>query len=136
MPWPLYTAHSVGVGYEGGAAIAVPLVTVQGLPVRVETASAFLAMADAAARDGLDLRLVSAFRTMDEQVSLHRRHLAGGYPFVATPGYSGHQRGTALDIDTAPPGVAAWLEANARRHGFARTIAGEPWHWELLPAGR
>lgn len=48
---------------------------------------------------------------------------------VAVPGTSKHTDGTALDLDT---GSAAhgWMLRNGNRHGWFRTIASEPWHWE------
>ncbi len=35
-----------------------------------------------------------------------------------------------LDLDASTPGVLRWLEHNARRFGFRRTVPTEPWHWE------
>ena len=111
------------------------------------------AMREAAAADGVELLLVSAFRDVDYQRSIFTRKLAQGVPIEeilrinAAPGYSEHHTGRAVDIATrgCPPlteafdttQAFAWLTANARRFDFEMTfprnnpygIAYEPWHW-------
>jgi hypothetical protein len=51
---------------------------------------------------------------------------------AAKPGYSNHQSGSALDLNTSAPGVYAWLSKNAGKFGFKRTVPSEAWHWEYL----
>jgi hypothetical protein len=51
---------------------------------------------------------------------------------AAEPGYSNHQSGEALDLNTAASGVYSWLVNNASRYGFYRTVPSEPWHWEFF----
>ena len=116
-------------------------------------ARAWAAMQQAAATDGVELLLVSAFRSFDFQVQLIRGKLTRGRTIGeiltvnAPPGCSEHHSGRAVDIgsrDTAPleedfEGTAAfaWLAANAARFGFKLSYlrgnaAGylyEPWHW-------
>lgn len=48
---------------------------------------------------------------------------------VAVPGTSTHTTGTALDLSTSSK-AHAWMLKNGARHGWKRTIASEPWHWE------
>jgi D-alanyl-D-alanine carboxypeptidase len=116
-------------------------------------ADAWAAMRDAAARDGIVLDLVSAFRTVEYQRRIIERKIAAGIPVdeilrvSAAPGYSEHHTGCAIDLTT--PGsepleeefehTAAfrWLVRNAGRFGFAMSyprdnaygIIYEPWHW-------
>lgn len=116
-------------------------------------ARAWARMRDAAARDGVELQIVSAFRSVEYQLGILKRKLDRGLSIEeilrvsAAPGYSEHHSGRALDITT--PGSAAleeefehsaafaWLSTNAQRYGFRLSyprgnrhgIAYEPWHW-------
>lgn len=116
-------------------------------------ARAWRKMSDEAARDGIEIQPVSAFRTVDYQVDLVRRKLDKGQSMEsilsvsAAPGYSEHHSGRAIDV-TAPgcevleepfegTDAFAWLQANADRFGFTLSyprgnphgVAYEPWHW-------
>jgi D-alanyl-D-alanine carboxypeptidase len=116
-------------------------------------AAAWRSMKDAAASEGIVLRLISAFRSIDRQVEILREKLAAGATVEeilsasAPPGYSEHHTGCAIDIDT--DGAAAleiefertpafaWLSKNAPRFGFVLSFPRgnqygyqyEPWHW-------
>jgi len=116
-------------------------------------ARAWRQMHESAARDGVDLQIVSAFRSAEYQLGIIQRKLQGGQHIddilrvSAAPGYSEHHSGRALDITAA--GFAAleetfehslafaWLLRHAARHGFTLSyprdnrhgIAYEPWHW-------
>jgi D-alanyl-D-alanine carboxypeptidase len=116
-------------------------------------ASAYRALCAAAARDDIELQVVSAFRSIRRQLEIIQRKLAGGQRIdeilrvSAAPGYSEHHTGRCVDLTT--PGFLAleeefelspafvWLEQNARRFGFVLSyprgngygIAYEPWHW-------
>ncbi|HTI95910.1 MAG TPA: M15 family metallopeptidase [Rudaea sp.] len=116
-------------------------------------ARAWLRMREAAARDGVELQVVSAFRSVEYQLSIIRRKRERGQAMEqilrvsAAPGYSEHHSGRALDVTT--PGFAAleeefenspafaWLKKHARRFGFHLSyprrnphgIAYEPWHF-------
>jgi zinc D-Ala-D-Ala carboxypeptidase len=116
-------------------------------------ARAWARMRDAAARDGVELQVVSAFRGVEYQLGILKRKLECGLDIEeilrvsAAPGYSEHHSGRALDITT--PGLAAleehfensaafaWLSTNAQSYGFRQSyprgnphgIAYEPWHW-------
>ncbi len=116
-------------------------------------ARAWTAMRDRAAQDGIDLQLVSAFRSIEYQIGILERKLARGQAIdeilrvSAAPGYSEHHSGRCVDLAT--PGFAvleeefehspafAWLSRNAHSFGFALSylrdnrygFAYEPWHW-------
>jgi len=116
-------------------------------------ARAWARLSEAAARDGVELQVVSAFRSIEYQLGIIRRKLERGQTMdqilrvSAAPGYSEHHSGRALDLTT--PGFAAleeefenssafaWLKKHARRFGFQLSyprknrhrIAYEPWHW-------
>ncbi|MFM2248180.1 MAG: hypothetical protein RL071_4255, partial [Pseudomonadota bacterium] len=87
---------------------------------------------DAAARDGVKLRLNSGFRTMDEQRALYQGYLNGTRGLAAAPGYSNHQHGEAVDIDVVSDAAYTWMFRNAPRMGWHNTVPSEPWHWEYF----
>ena len=120
------------------------------------TAAAFRAWTEMkrdAAGAGVEIFLVSAYRSPQYQHDLIARKLARGQSMEqilsvnAAPGYSEHHTGCALDIGApdcevlteAFEATAAfvWLTENAARHGFFMSyprgnklgIAYEPWHW-------
>jgi D-alanyl-D-alanine carboxypeptidase len=117
------------------------------------TYTAWQALRDAAAKEGVALQLISAYRSVEYQAGLFERKLARGDDIAgilavnAAPGYSEHHSGRALDIGT--PGFAhleeefersaafAWLQVHARDFGFRLSfprgnthgVMYEPWHW-------
>lgn len=119
----------------------------------VPAARAWKAMRAAAANDGVDLQLVSAFRSATYQLDILRRKCDRGQSMEeilkvsAAPGYSEHHSGRVVDLTT--PGYPAleetfenstafaWLTRNAGTYGFhlsyprdnPRGICYEPWHW-------
>ncbi len=120
--------------YRRGRASTICITQVDGKWVEVNTATKFLAMRTAARRAGVSIKVLSGFRTMAQQ-----RYLYGCYKtkkcnngnLAAPPGYSNHQSGTALDLNTtAGRGVYTWLANHARAYGFRRTVPSEKWHWE------
>lgn len=117
-------------GYVEGRAMRIVVTRLDAKPVEVHTAAAYARMRDAAQRDHVRLRIVSGFRTMAHQQALYRAYRRGRGNLAAVPGQSNHQSGHALDLNTSSPGVLRWLERNARRFGFRRTVPTEPWHWE------
>jgi D-alanyl-D-alanine carboxypeptidase len=123
-------APHVVEGYRNGRRIAVKVVTVDWADVEVRTAKALLAMRDAAAADGISIRVRSGFRNHEHQAWLYDAWRKGWGNKAARPGHSVHQSGQALDLELDEPATFAWLEANAARWGFRRTVRKEPWHWE------
>jgi len=116
-------------------------------------AAAWRAMAAAAAGDGIELQLVSAFRSVAYQEGILRRKKDRGQAIEeilrvsAAPGYSEHHSGRAVDLTT--PGCPvleepfedteafAWLCRRAAEFGFRLSyprgnphgVVYEPWHW-------
>ncbi len=125
-------------GYRSGSSFPITVVTVDGHPVERDTANAYYVMAQAAARAGVEIRIVSGFRTMAEQTHLYYCYTSctcNGCNLAARPGYSNHQSGHALDLNTSSGGVASWLNAHGAAYGFRRTVPSELWHWEWWGGG-
>jgi zinc D-Ala-D-Ala carboxypeptidase len=125
-----------------------------------QAAVAWIEMRDTAASDGVNLILVSAFRSVERQAEIIAGKLAKGMTmeqaleFSAYPGYSEHHSGNAIDIGTCGcPHLEqefeftmafAWLCENAGSFGFSMTyprgnpfgIAYEPWHWCFRASSR
>lgn len=117
-------------GYRHGVEVPICVTKVQGKLVEVHTAAAFQALAAAARADGITIRIVSGFRTMKRQRELYAAYRAGRGNLAAHPGFSNHQSGKALDLNTSGPGVYRWMANHAGAHHFRRTVASEKWHWE------
>jgi len=124
------------LAYVQGKATDVKLAPIPGGgQLREDAAEAFRAMHAAAAAESVTLVVNSSFRSMEAQERLYAEYQAGTGNLAARPGYSNHQGGIAVDIQTGGTGtkVYAWLDRNAARYGFKRTVASEPWHWEFRP---
>lgn len=93
--------------------------------MRPDVAAAFDRMAAAARAAGHSLVINSAFRSDEEQARLFAQR--PDPKWVAPPGTSLHRYGTELDL--GPPSAYGWLAANARRFGFIKRYAWEPWHF-------
>ena len=120
-------------GYRSGSSFAIRVVTVDAKPIEVATANAYVALQEAARQDGVGVRIVSGFRTMSQQEYFYGCYTdcnCNNCNLAARPGYSNHQSGHALDLNTSDSGVLTWLNAHGDEFGFARTVASEPWHWE------
>jgi zinc D-Ala-D-Ala carboxypeptidase len=97
-------------------------------------AEGWKAAVQAAAADGVTLRVTDTYRTYDQQVELVERkglYAEGGYG--AVPGTSNHGWGLALDADVNDPATLSWLRQNGHRFGFVEAVPREPWHWEFRP---
>ena len=117
-------------GYKRGVKMTICVTTVDGKLVEVNTASAFLKMRAAAAKSGVHIKVVSGFRTMAQQRYLYQLYKSGKGNLAAPPGYSNHQSGHALDLNTSSSGVYSWLANHGAAYGFKRTVPSEKWHWE------
>ena len=117
--WTGMPAMAEGGGYSG------PLAYRDGEGMRPDVAAAYDRMAAAARRAGLDLVVVSGFRSDAEQARLFAQHPDPRW--VAPPGHSLHRCATELDL--GPSSAYGWLDANARRFGFIRRYSWEPWHF-------
>lgn len=110
-------------------------------------------MIEDAEDDGIDLKIVSAYRSFDHQQALKGEFTQvygdGANAFSADQGYSEHQLATTIDItDPATGGTYtsfkdteayAWLLDNAYRYGFVESYPEgntyyvfEPWHWRFV----
>jgi hypothetical protein len=116
---------TVGLGAPGAGEYSGPLAYRQGKPMRPDVALAFDRMAAAAAADGVDLIVVSGFRSNAEQAQLFARH--PDPKWVAPPGQSLHRLGTELDL--GPNSAYGWLAHNAGRFHFVQRYSWEPWHY-------
>lgn len=121
-------------GFRNGRPVRIRVTTIGWADVEVQTARAFRKMAAAAKKAGIQLVIRSGFRSHARQKELFRAWREGWGNRAARPGFSKHQSGRALDLDLDPDGTFSWLKKNARRFGFARTVRGEPWHWEFRPS--
>jgi len=118
-----------------------------------KTAVRWAAMVDSAAADGVQLLIVSGYRSFEYQAGLIRNKIEAGQEVSeilkvnAAPGFSEHHTGRAVDI--ASPGsrplteefegsaAFRWLTENATGFGFSMTYPRnnpfgfiyEPWHW-------
>lgn len=125
-------------GYTNGSPTTIEAVTVDGKLVQKNTADAYYVMAEAANKAGVHLQVISGFRSMSEQQYLYHCYTScscNSCNLAAKPGYSNHQSGHALDLNTSAPGVYSWLENHAASYGFKRTVPSEIWHWEWWGGG-
>ncbi|MEZ4221547.1 MAG: D-alanyl-D-alanine carboxypeptidase family protein [Polyangiaceae bacterium] len=131
-------SESTDTGYTSGSPFPITVVKVDGKPVEKATANAYYVMAQAADKAGVTLKVVSGFRTQAEQQYLYNCYIncnCNNCNLAAKPGYSNHQSGHALDLNTSSSGVLAWLNANGASYGFKRTVPSEDWHWEWWGGG-
>lgn len=103
--------------------------------------------------DGIHLRVLSAYRSYDEQRDLKGAYSlqygTGANTFSADQGYSEHQLGTTVDFTSTEIGGSltgfetteayAWLKKYAHRYGFIISYPEnngyyifEPWHWRFV----
>ena len=118
-----------------------------------EAAIAWQSMRESAWGEGVELQVVSAYRSVGYQEGILRRKLKIGQEIgeilqvSAAPGFSEHHTGRAVDITTPGSPVLeeeferseafAWLTDHAADFGFHMTfprgnphgVAYEPWHW-------
>jgi D-alanyl-D-alanine carboxypeptidase len=122
-----------------------------------EALSAWTAMKQSAADDGITVFLLSAFRSLTYQQQLIARKLAKGQSIDAilrvnaAPGFSEHHTGRAIDIGTTDCAALEeefentpafeWLSRRAGEFQFHLSyprgnllgIDYEPWHWCFRP---
>ncbi|WP_421120761.1 D-alanyl-D-alanine carboxypeptidase family protein [Aquihabitans daechungensis] len=129
--------------------------------LRPEAAAALDDLAWAAARDGVPIIGISAFRSEPSQREVYESYVqeegvAAADRFSAAPGHSEHQTGLAVDVTGADGSCptepcfglspqAAWLEEHAPEYGFIvryppgkeliTTYTAEPWHLRYVGIG-
>ena len=134
------------------------LVTVEnGVKLHPDAAEFYRLLKQAAAREGVNIKLVSGFRSIaDQQKIIDNKRKAGQtdaqiFKVNTKPGYSEHHTGYAFDIDDADQPtnlsesfdktkVYAFMVKNAKKYGFELSypkgnttgITYEPWHWRFI----
>jgi hypothetical protein len=151
VPEPL--ALGVADAPDSLATIPPPIAVREGLQLHPTALRSLQAMVAAALRDGVHLRVTSAYRSWQRQAELHASAIARYGPeqrWVAAPGTSEHQLGTTVDFCDAAmqqvlePGFAGtdegqWLAERAHEFGWIRSYTTEnaeftgyepePWHY-------
>lgn len=128
-----------------------------GALLRAQAYSALKEMFASAKSVGLDLAVVSAYRSYQQQIAVFNSWVAlsglkSAENFSAKAGFSQHQLGTAVDIgapgkntfssDFGTSSEGIWLEQNAYKFGFVlsypkgkEAVTGysyEPWHFRYI----
>ena len=153
--------HELPPGYVPDDLVSLPengVPTLGGreMLLRREAAEHLRGLVFAAAADGEELMVASAFRSYEDQRVAYARlksiYGAGADAMSATPGHSQHQLGTAVDFTNAAVGyqvkrrfgytsAAGWLEEHAAEYGFVLAYppggdesgyGWEPWHYRYL----
>ncbi len=131
---------------------------VLGRPQRLSSLAAkhWLQMRSSAKKEGVQLDLLSGFRSFAYQSTLIEKKLASGLALDsilqvnAAPGFSQHHSGDALDVTTTHCNHLSeefeltpafkWLSVHGVNYGFympyprdnSFEFIFEPWHWSLL----
>lgn len=119
--------------------------------ILAEAYPSLVKMLDKAHLDGIDLKVESAYRSINYQTRIFIRMLDQGRTFddiiryVAPPGYSQHMLGTAMDFYPSNWAFAEtekyqWLQENGHLFGFEETYSKnnrfrmpwEAWHWNYV----
>jgi LAS superfamily LD-carboxypeptidase LdcB len=130
----------------------------RGLQLRAVAVPSLARLMAAAKADGVDLTVLSAYRSYQEQQAVYQREVAASGQakadrVVARAGHSQHQLGTAVDFTARSVSMdlaeafgetaeGRWLAANAHRFGWVISYpkgkehitgyAYEPWHYRYL----
>jgi D-alanyl-D-alanine carboxypeptidase len=144
LPMPRYSEADELVEFEDNGQV---------FRLHPDALGAWEKMRDAASGQGIEIQIVSAFRSIGRQSEIVEAKRVSGlsdeeiFKVSARPGYSEHHTGRAIDITT--PGFLAleeefedseafqWLVKNGNRFGFYLSyprenrygIIYEPWHW-------
>ena len=131
------------------------LITINGLSINQEAYENFKKMQEDIQKEGMNLRIISAYRNYQYQENLYNKYLKQEKQeivdtYSARPGYSEHHTGLAIDIDN---GILdynkfyltkefLWMQDNAYKYGFIlrypkdkENITGysyEPWHYRYV----
>jgi D-alanyl-D-alanine carboxypeptidase len=111
---------------------SLPVIAInQTLEIRFKSAQA------SARKEGIELKIVSGFRTLERQKYLFNQAVKkyGSYKeaakWVAPAHVSHHPLGLAIDVNYPnEPAAAKWLEVNGYKFGLCRTFKNEWWHFE------
>lgn len=112
----------------------------------------YIEMSTAASQEGLSMKIASAYRTEDYQRGLYNkraksRGVANADKYTARAGFSEHQTGLAIDINSTKTSFEysaefKWLQKHAHEYGYIlryqkgkEWITGysyEPWHYRYV----
>ena len=147
--------------YRTNGGDKIQICCIDGKPVNVKIADAYLDMYEAAKSDGVILSINSAFRSPYDSINatsesgkkvsassqqyLYDGWIAKkpGFNLAAAPGGSNHGWGIGLDLNAGgkssgryigvDTAIYTWLVKNSWRFGFIRAVASEEWHYDYLP---
>lgn len=148
-----YVPELVDVGYGNG----------REQTMEIKAGTAFNAMKEAAAAEGITLTPFSCYRSHEHQLTNYnasiQKYVLQGYSnekateltqqYFAVPGTSEHEAGFAVDIDSVEESFEntpafAWLQQHCNEYGFilryeketepTTGIAYEPWHYRYVGA--
>lgn len=117
-----------------------------------ETSVAFEQMKNDAAKEGINLKVISGYRSYSHQNSIYNNYVKRDGKkeadrYSARPGHSEHQTGLAFDVNSLEQSFGAtkagiWLSENCYKYGFVlrypkgkENITGymyEPWHFRYI----
>ena len=147
--------HSLGQ-YKPDDLVELAELGAPGKHIRITAYSRLKSLMESAADDGVNLKILSAYRSYREQQSLHayyETNYEGADRFSAEAGHSEHQLGAAIDFGSADQNTnlrqsfantaeGLWLSDNAWRYGFVLSypdgkedVTGymyEPWHFRFI----
>lgn len=125
----------------------------KGLLIHGDVAPFLQLLMEAAARENIDIRVISAYRSFGAQAEIKSTYTivygSGANKFSADQGYSEHQLGTTADFTTSKSGANfsafakteayRWLADSAYKYGFTLSYPEnnayyryEPWHWRFV----
>jgi D-alanyl-D-alanine carboxypeptidase len=130
-------AHTLGPTYAPPDLRRV-LIHGQEVTVREFVIQPLSELLDAAAADGVNIRVTSSYRSYADQLALIASNPEED-DLIAQPGHSEHQLGTTVDLADADD----WLAGNAARFGFVMSFPAdrspawtcyrsEPWHYRYF----
>lgn len=132
------------------------LVDIGGIKVHRKRAEAFEEMKKAAVKEGVNIRIVSGFRSTQYQKTVFKKKFGvqnsptdkefeARLRFSAPSGFSEHHTGLAIDINSTEQSFAntkeyKWLQEHASEYGFEMSfpengkqgLGFEPWHWRYI----
>ena len=158
---PVDKQHALPDGYAPSGVVSITggyLAPGYGATIRGDVLPALQSMIDAAYAVGYDIRVVSGYRSYNDQVATFQYWVDTlGYDEAirvsAMPGHSEHQLGTTVDLGSNEVGWSLtegfgstpsgqWLAAHSHEYGFAlsypadsEAITGyayEPWHFRYI----
>lgn len=148
----------IPISYEPNDLVVIPAkytTDKDGYRLRKEACDQLVKMFEAAEKEGVKIRVASAYRSGEMQVRIYTRNTRRdpSQRSSAPPGHSEHQLGTTVDLSDfegkhsirtsfETTKESAWMEKNAAKFGYVRTYypdnvketgyISEPWHWRYF----